>query len=92
VLHYRRPDLPRTFRCPGMPVVPAIGILFSLWLITFLQWQTWVRFAAWFVIGLIVYFGYSYRHSELARAEAATSGDGPDSGDGAPASGTPAGG
>ncbi|MEV8632093.1 amino acid permease [Streptosporangium sp. NPDC051023] len=76
VLHYRRPDLPRTFRCPGMPVVPAVGIAFSLWLITFLQWETWVRFAVWFVIGLIVYFGYSYRHSALAGSEPAAYGGG----------------
>ncbi len=69
VLRYKRPELPRTFRCPGMPVVPAIGVLFSVWLITFLQWQTWVRFAVWFVIGLAVYFGYSYRKSELAKAD-----------------------
>ncbi|MER7209753.1 MULTISPECIES: amino acid permease [Streptosporangium] len=74
VLRYRRPDLPRTFRCPGMPVVPAIGILFSLWLITFLQWQTWVRFAVWFAIGLVVYFAYSYRHSALASEERAGEG------------------
>ncbi|GGS02805.1 amino acid transporter [Streptomyces humidus] len=67
VLRYRQPELPRTFRTPGMPVVPAVGIVFSLWLITFLHWQTWVRFAVWFVIGLGVYFGYSCRHSELAR-------------------------
>ncbi|MFJ3927062.1 amino acid permease [Streptomyces sp. NPDC090022] len=67
VLRHRQPDLPRTFRTPGMPVVPAIGVVFSLWLITFLHWQTWVRFAVWFVIGLGVYFGYSYRRSELAR-------------------------
>ncbi|MER7133505.1 amino acid permease [Streptosporangium saharense] len=71
VLRYRRPELPRTFRCPGMPFVPAIGILFSLWLITFLQWQTWVRFAVWFLIGLVVYFAYSYRHSALATDERA---------------------
>ncbi|MFF0428173.1 amino acid permease [Streptomyces sp. NPDC004520] len=67
VLRYRKPDLPRAFRTPGMPVVPAIGVVFSLWLITFLHWQTWVRFVVWFVIGLGVYFGYSYRRSELAR-------------------------
>ncbi|MEU7177310.1 MULTISPECIES: amino acid permease [Streptomyces] len=66
VLRYKRPELPRTFRTPGMPVVPAIGVVFSLWLITFLAWQTWVRFAVWFVIGLVVYFTYSYRRSELA--------------------------
>jgi basic amino acid/polyamine antiporter, APA family len=69
VLRYRQPDLPRSFRTPGMPVVPVIGIVFSLWLITFLAWQTWVRFAVWFVIGLVIYFGYSYRRSELARGD-----------------------
>ncbi|NLU73553.1 amino acid permease [Streptomyces sp. HNM0575] len=69
VLRYRRPELPRTFRTPGMPFVPAIGVVFSLWLTTFLAWQTWVRFAVWFLIGLAVYFGYSYHRSELARQQ-----------------------
>ncbi|MEG8280243.1 amino acid permease [Streptomyces sp. AHA2] len=68
VLRYRQPDLPRTFRTPWMPVVPALGIVFSIWLITFLQWQTWARFAVWLALGLVIYFGYSYRRSELARA------------------------
>ncbi|MFI7407594.1 amino acid permease [Streptomyces sp. NPDC049627] len=67
VLRYRQPELPRTFRTPWMPVVPALGIGFSIWLITYLQWQTWVRFAVWFALGLVVYFGYSYRRSALAR-------------------------
>ncbi|MFH9011346.1 amino acid permease [Streptomyces sp. NPDC017943] len=67
VLRYRQPELPRSFRTPWMPVVPAVGIVFSIWLITFLQWQTWVRFAVWFAVGLVIYFGYSYRRSELAR-------------------------
>ncbi|MET8904250.1 amino acid permease [Streptomyces sp. NPDC048232] len=67
VLRYRQPDLPRTFRTPWMPFVPAVGIVFSIWLITFLQWQTWVRFAVWFLVGLVIYFAYSYRKSELAR-------------------------
>ncbi|MER7819261.1 amino acid permease [Streptomyces sp. NPDC096153] len=71
VLRYRQPDLPRTFRCPGMPFVPAIGVVFSLWLITFLDRQTWVRFAVWLVIGLIIYFAYSYRNSNLAKEQAA---------------------
>lgn len=65
VLRYRQPDLPRTFRTPGMPVVPIIGVVFSIWLITFLQPETWLRFAIWFAIGLVVYFAYSYRKSKL---------------------------
>ncbi|MFI8348230.1 amino acid permease [Streptomyces sp. NPDC085596] len=67
VLRYRQPELPRGFRTPWMPFIPALGVLFSLWLISFLQWQTWVRFAIWFLIGCVIYFGYSYRHSVLAR-------------------------
>jgi APA family basic amino acid/polyamine antiporter len=74
VLRYRRPDLPRTFRTPGMPFVPAIGIVFSLWLTTFLAWHTWVRFAVWLVIGLVIYFGYSYHRSALARQQQPESG------------------
>ncbi|MBX9392450.1 amino acid permease [Streptomyces sp. TRM72054] len=66
VLRYRQPDLPRTFRTPWMPFVPAVGVIFSIWLITFLAWETWARFAVWFALGLVIYFAYSYRKSELA--------------------------
>lgn len=69
VLRYRRPDLPRGFRMPGMPVVPAIGVLFSLWLITFLEPLTWLRFVVWFLIGLVIYFAYGRRHSALNRPD-----------------------
>ncbi|MER6997891.1 amino acid permease [Streptomyces sp. NPDC000410] len=74
VLRYREPDLPRTFRCPGMPFVPALGVVFSIWLITFLTWQTWLRFAVWLLIGLVIYFGYSYRNSKLAKTPPARDG------------------
>lgn len=76
VLRYKQPDLPRTFRTPGMPFVPALGVVFSIWLITFLQWQTWVRFVVWFLVGLVIYFGYSYRKSEMARTPGAETGTG----------------
>jgi APA family basic amino acid/polyamine antiporter len=69
VLRYKQPDLPRTFRTPGMPVVPLIGVVFSLWLITFLEPVTWLRFLTWFVIGAIIWFTYGRRHSALARRE-----------------------
>jgi APA family basic amino acid/polyamine antiporter len=66
VLRYRSPELPRSFRTPLMPVVPLVGIGFSIWLITFLQPITWLRFVVWFVIGMVIYFGYSRRPSLLA--------------------------
>ncbi|GAA1982106.1 amino acid permease [Amycolatopsis minnesotensis] len=70
VLRYKRPDLPRGFKCPGMPVVPIIGIGFSLWLITFLDPATWLRFAVWFGVGLVIYFAYGRRKSLLAKPAA----------------------
>jgi len=63
VLRYRRPDLPRGFRCPWMPVVPVVGIGFSIWLTTFLTGVTWLRFVVWLVLGLIVYAAYGYRRT-----------------------------
>ena len=68
VLRYRNPEIPRNFRTPWVPVVPLIGIGFSIWLLSHLPWVTWERFLLWMGIGLIVYFGYGMRHSKLAGA------------------------
>ncbi len=70
VLRRTRPDIPRPFRCPAVPVVPALGVLFSLWLISFLEPITWLRFVVWFVVGLGIYFLYSHQHSLLNRPAA----------------------
>lgn len=69
VLRYRSPELPRTFRTPLMPITPLVGIGFSLWLITKLQEATWIRFAVWFLIGVVIYAAYGYRHSKLGRGQ-----------------------
>lgn len=65
LFRYTRPDAPRSFRLPLMPVVPAFGVLASLFLILQLHWQTWLRFGIWLIIGLIIYFAYGRRHSLL---------------------------
>jgi APA family basic amino acid/polyamine antiporter len=63
IFRYKRPDAPRTFRLPLMPLVPAFGILSSGFLMTQLPFATWVRFVIWLVIGLAIYFGYGRKHS-----------------------------
>jgi APA family basic amino acid/polyamine antiporter len=65
VLRRTRPDLERAFRCPGVPVVPVLAILASLYLMLNLPTATWIRFFVWMAIGLVVYFGYSAGHSRL---------------------------
>ena len=46
-----------------MPLVPAFGVLASLFLMFQLDWETWARFGVWLLIGLVIYFGYGRRHS-----------------------------
>ncbi len=65
VLRRTRPDLERAFRVPGVPFVPVLAILFSVYLMLNLPAATWIRFAVWMVIGFAVYFLYSARHSRL---------------------------
>lgn len=76
VLRYRSPDLARTFRTPFMPITPLVGIGFSLWLITKLQEATWIRFAVWFLIGVLIYALYGYRHSKLGHGQVVQTDDG----------------
>ncbi|TDG03455.1 amino acid permease [Paraburkholderia guartelaensis] len=68
VLRRTHPHLPRAFRCPGVPVVPILAVGSCLFLMINLQPLTWVAFLVWTAFGLIVYFGYSRRHSRLAHA------------------------
>ena len=68
IMRRTHPDLPRAFRCPGVPAVPILAIATCLFLMLNLQRITWVAFLAWLAIGMAVYFGYSRRHSLLAIA------------------------
>lgn len=63
IFRYKKPDAPRTFRLPFMPVVPAFGMLASAFLMTQLKWETWLRFVVWLAIGLVIYFTYGRKHS-----------------------------
>ncbi len=69
VLRKKRPDLPRAFRCPGVPVIPGLAIVFCLVLMSFLSWHTWVAFGIWLAIGAAVYFGYARQRSLLNKPQ-----------------------
>ena len=66
ILRRTRPDLPRGFRVPWSPALPIIAGLACLWLMVNLTTLTWLRFLAWLVAGVVIYFAYSYRHSVAA--------------------------
>jgi APA family basic amino acid/polyamine antiporter len=65
ILRVRRPDIPRAFTVPALPLVSILGILVCGAMIYGLGWTNWVRLIVWLVIGLIFYFAYGKRHSKL---------------------------
>src|SRR5665647_1789372 len=67
VLRYTRPDIPRPFKTPLVPLVPVLGIFSCVYLMTFLSRDTWIRLIAWMAIGLVIYFAYGIRKSKLRR-------------------------
>ena len=69
VLRHTRPDLPRPFRVKGIWFVSLMGVLFCFVMAVTLDGLTWVRLVGWTIIGVIVYFGYSYSRSHLRKGE-----------------------
>lgn len=64
-LRIKRPEVPRGFRCPAIYFVSPMAMICCGYLMYNLPIHTWIRFVVWCVIGFIVYFGYSYKHSIL---------------------------
>jgi APA family basic amino acid/polyamine antiporter len=65
ILRKKEPDRPRSFRVPFVPVIPIMGIAACLYLMMGLPWITWVRFAGWLIVGMMVYRSYGFKHSKL---------------------------
>jgi basic amino acid/polyamine antiporter, APA family len=68
VLRVREPSLPRKFKTPWVWFVAPAGAFSALTLMAALPWPTWRRLIVWFIIGMIVYFSYGVRRSNLARS------------------------
>jgi APA family basic amino acid/polyamine antiporter len=66
IMRRRRPDIPRGFTVPALPLVAILGILVSGAMIYGLGWTNWLRLGVWLVIGLVFYFTYGQKHSKLA--------------------------
>jgi APA family basic amino acid/polyamine antiporter len=65
VLRRTRPELPRGFRTPWVPLVPILGAFVCFGQMVFLSLETWLRLLVWLIIGLLIYFGYSRHHSRI---------------------------
>lgn len=68
-LRIKRPDIPRSFKCPCIYFVAPMAMICCGYLMYNLPIHTWIRFVVWCVVGCLVYFGYSYKHSKLGNGQ-----------------------
>lgn len=71
------PDRVRPFRTPAVAVLGPLSAIGCVYLFFSLSSGTKLLFVAWAVVGLVVYFSYSRRHSNMAAGGADTPDDRP---------------
>jgi APA family basic amino acid/polyamine antiporter len=65
ILRRTRPEMPRPYRVPWSPVLPLLGVAFAVYLMADLPLGTWLRFAGWLALGVLIYAVYGYRNSRV---------------------------
>ena len=75
ILRVRHPKMERPFKTPLVPLVPILGIVSALYLMSRLSLITWTVMIAWLLVGLVIYFGYSIKHSKVQAMPTAAQGD-----------------
>ncbi len=54
-----------------LSLIPILGLLSCLYLMTELGVTNWIRFGVWLLVGMVIYFMYGYRNSHLNRQDEA---------------------
>jgi basic amino acid/polyamine antiporter, APA family len=49
----------------NLSLIPLLGLLSCLYMMAQLKLDNWIWFTVWLIVGLIIYFGYSRKHSKL---------------------------
>jgi APA family basic amino acid/polyamine antiporter len=71
VMRRKQPEVPRPFRTPWVPLVPILGMIISVSLMVSSDTPAKIGFFSWLIIGLVIYFSYSIRHSKVQNSPAA---------------------
>lgn len=67
ILRIKAPKVKRPFKTPLYWFVGPAGILSSIFVMSGLPSDTWIRLIVWLIIGFVVYFTYGIKHSKLRK-------------------------
>lgn len=65
ILRRKSPNIERPFKAPLVPFVPIMGALICTAMIAAIDLRTLMFAGIWMLVGLVVYFLYSKKHSKL---------------------------
>lgn len=65
VLRKSQPDLERSFKVPLVPIIPVISMALCAFLASQLDIVTWIVFIIWTCAGMVIYFLYGRKHSNM---------------------------
>ncbi len=69
IMRVKNPEAQRQFKTPMVPVTATLGIIICAAMIFGLGWTNWARLIIWLIIGLVIYFSYSRKHSLLNKKD-----------------------
>lgn len=69
IMRIKNPEIKRGFRTPWVPLVPILGILVCGAMIFGLGMANWIRLIIWMLVGFVIYFSYSAKHSKIRNSE-----------------------
>lgn len=69
ILRVKQPELDRPYKTPFIYFVAPMGVAFNIFLMSQVRENTWYAFLIWGTLGVIVYFLYSRKNSNLNKVE-----------------------
>lgn len=69
VLRKTNPELERPFKTPFVPLIPILGVIVCVLLMASLPIESWERLGIWLLLGFVIYFAYSKKHSKIRKQQ-----------------------
>ncbi len=71
LLRVREPKIERSFKVPALPLIATLGVATNVFLIVNLDKLAQMLAGTWMLVGILIYFAYSKRNSNLEKRQTA---------------------